>query len=231
MPKYQYDPITQYRAQYGVRYNALWSIRNDIVVSLWTTLGISFLYILGMIIFISLVHLEYAPAYGYLRPDLKPGPFTNDRYNFHWIIFGLNNLRLFLPFLAIWSFVNILGSWKRNWVLRFASLLLAFDLFLIVYLLVMWCLCNHPSIPGNMCNDPELYCKAYYPHHPDRCVPSIDPPITCCLSVNRPFLVWLIMAPVFAGLNFFLGSTISDTEKAVDKGSFYSLFYPDSLYS
>lgn len=228
----KYDVVSRYLGQFATRYNSLWAIRNDIIVSIWLTLVLSFIYVLAMIIFISQVHLEYAPAYGYLRPDLKPGPFINDRYNIHWVIFGLNNLRIFLPFLALWSFVNILGSWKRNWALRFASFLFALDIFIIVYLLVMWCLCQHPSIPGNMCNDPVLYCKAYYQDHADRCVPEVNPPISAgLLSANTPFLVWLIMSFIFAFLDWFIGSTIADTEKAVKEGRVYGLFYSDAMYS
>lgn len=184
-----------------------------------------------MIIFVTQVHLEFVPAHGFLRPDLKPGPFTSDRYGFHWVIFGLNNLRAFGPLLALWSFVNIIGSWKRNWLLRFMSVLVAFDIFLLIYLMVMCCLCNHPSVPSNMCNDPN-YCKAYYLNHPERCIPEVNPPIDPSeLSRNTPFIIWLIMTPIFTFLDWFIGSTVADTEKAVKKGLFHGLFYSDSMYN
>ena len=71
----KYDVVSRYLGQYSVRYNSLWAIRNDIVVTILIVLVLSFLYIFGMILLITFVHLDYAPAHGYLRPDLTPGPF------------------------------------------------------------------------------------------------------------------------------------------------------------
>ena len=227
----EYDNETQYLAEYAVRYNYLYPIRHDLVISIWTLLIISLLYIIAIMFFIINVHLEYALAHNYLRPDLKPGIFTSDRYKAQWVIFGLNNLRIYVPFMSLWIFVNVLGSWKRDWVIFFLRILIAFDIFVIVYLLLIWYFaCNTFVFPQSMCNSPD-YCKAFYLDYPNRCVPEAVPPIDpCLLNSRRPFLVWLVMAPIFLLFDVLVVLLVNKVEKYVQRGLYWGLFYSDSMY-
>ena len=62
----------------------------------------------------------------------------------------------------------------------------------------------------------------------DRCIPEVNPPIDPGeLSINTPFFVWMIMTPIFLFFDWFIGSTVADTEKAIERGLFYGLFYSD----
>ena len=180
--------------------------RGDIRSNLWIDLFVTIIYTAVYIAFLICVVYFLNIPHGYLRPDLKPGPFTNDRYRFEWWLLAINNIRIFIPVLLMWTFIRVLSSWKRTWLQLFLAIIIPFDVFTIISLTVIWLFfCNNPSFPGSYCNDFENYCLAFNDTHPDRCPPTGQPPLDpMTLCPSDIFLKWLIFMLGFFLFDFFI---------------------------
>lgn len=180
--------------------------RGDVKSSLYIDLFVSIFYAALYIAFLICVVYPLCIPYGYLRPDLTPGPFTNDRFLFEWWLLAINNIRVFIPSIFMWTFIRVLSSWKRDILGVFLALLIPFDLFTLISLLViLFFFCNNPSFPASYCNDPVNYCLAFNDTHPDRCPPTGQPPIDpATLCPNVRFIKWIFWMIAFLVFDLFI---------------------------
>lgn len=180
--------------------------RGDIRSMLYLGLFVSILYIILFIAYLICVVYFLNIPYGYLRPDLTPGPFTNDRYAFEWWLLAINTIRVFIPSIFMWTFIRVLSSWKRDWLKLLLSFVIPFDLFTLISLtVILFFFCNNPSYPVSYCNDPIEYCLAFNDTHPDRCPPTGQPPLDpSTLCPNSRFLKWIYFMIGFLIFDFII---------------------------
>lgn len=169
------------------------SIRLTLIVGSFFALA----YTAVIVAFLCVVVKQFDILNGYPRPDLKPGPFVSDRYQWGEIFLILSMTRAIFPFLYLFTLIGLKDFYKRIWFERFCAYVLLLDLVLFFFFVITICFfCNSTYFPSSPCNDPR-WCEAFGPDHPDRCPPI--PPILqpCDLSPNPVFLNWIYFTLAF----------------------------------
>jgi len=184
-----------------------------------TTAGIivSAIYGIVYIIFLIQVVAQLDFAHGYLRPDLRPGPFTSDRYSIEWIIVLVAVASLVPLVLFAWMFYDPTASLRRTVHLFLTGFLLFFDLLALVGLIIIGCFfCNGPINGGSICNDPNNFCRAYADTFPNRCVPTNNTVPANTLVANPAFSwlgIWLAVMTVLNALTLIINSSLAQTAR------------------
>jgi len=162
---------------------------------------VSALYAVLYLAFVIQIVREASFAHGYLRPDLRPGPFTSDRFTFDWfvVLFGVFNLITILLFVWILYRVNTSLSRLLHLVVGALTTLLNLIGFLGVLITVAF-FCNNPLSEGSLCNDVGgRYCISELAGDvPARCPPL--PPNTTALPLSD-----LHVNPVYRNLGIYMG--------------------------
>lgn len=176
-------------------------------------------------VFYALVYLTYLIqaqpglvfAHGYLRPELRPGPFVSDRYSIEWGIVFVMLLNLWPLCLFVYMFYGATNKGRLILHRYVTGLVLFLDLLAIIGVsLIAAFFCNNRLNPGSICNDPERYCEVYAESFPDRCPPLANPNATNVatisdLVVNPSFGwlgIWLSVVSVFNGATLILNSLL-----------------------
>jgi hypothetical protein len=180
----------------------------------------SALYAVLYFVFLLQVVREASFAHGFLRPELRPGPFTSDRFGFDWfaVLFGVFNLVPLL--LYVWILYRVNTAITRLLHLAAAALaaLLDFVAFLGVLLTVAF-FCNNTLSEGSLCNDASgAYCLSELaPHVPERCPPlpgnATGLPLSA-LHVNpvyRALGIHLALFTLFNVLAVFINGQLAST--------------------
>ena len=194
---------------------------NSIRLTLLVGVFFSMAYVAVFVTFLCVVCLNVNIAYGYLRPDLKPGPFVSDRYDWGWAFLLLTLFHGVVPFFYAFTLIGLKDSYKRVWFERIATFFLLLDVVLLIFFVVVICfLCNSTYFPESLCDDPR-WCEAFGPDHPDRC-PPVPPTLQQCdLSPNPVFLNWIWFTIAFLGFDLVLFFLNLDLNRYVQQFMWY----------
>lgn len=173
------------------------SYQKDLLTFMYIHMALNGLYFVALVVYALLVLPTYSNDiyYGYYRPDLKPGPFTNDRYSFSAIFLGLMGANLVGPLLSMWMLEPITQSWKRE-VHKYAmAFFLLLNTTVVVTLLVSWLfLCNRGLVGFALCNaDQVTTCRVYGAWFSDRCMPTVYPAAPASI-LYTPTAFWIALA-------------------------------------
>lgn len=163
-------------------------------IALGTFVGL--VYVAVYIAFVVTVVKEFKILHGYPRyGDLLPGPFVSDRYSWGWYFLTFNLARSFVFSFFVWTFVDMRRRKKRVWFERLIEYVIAFDVIMWLFFLVVTCfLCNNSFWPSesSLCND-ELskWCTVWGDSHPDRCPPALPASDQCDLKPNPVYVRWV----------------------------------------
>jgi hypothetical protein len=155
-----------------------WTRRDTAVVIEWIAIMVTLLYVGVFIAFCIIVLLRCDFKYGLYRPELRPGPFLDDRYTYPWWFLIIGNIRLIcIPaFLLVFSGT---GPRLKAQIVKFMfQLLVVLDIFLLVAWVVLGCFfCNNGTFRNGVCDATRVeYCKVFWLNQTDLCPPSILPP-------------------------------------------------------
>lgn len=145
--------------------------------------------------------------YGYYRPELKPGPFVDDRYNWIWVFLVLSMIKTAIPFMIFFTFQNPRIYYPREMLYQYILITFWFDFIILIALGVMYCaFCNQCGFRNGVCDAPlEVYCKACWEQQTDVCPPGPSPPLKSNnLPVSSRFWYWLDYTAVWTIGEFLL---------------------------
>jgi hypothetical protein len=151
-----------------------WTERDVFLVFRWFAICVSGLYCLVFVSYLWTAVLRTDFKYGYYRPELKPGPFVNDRYSHPRLVLLLNDLRLFAFPCALWVTQgrHMLG-FKISLYRAVLRVLLALDVVLIVWTAILGCFfCNNGVFRNGICDgDLDAYCSVFWEEQTHLCAP------------------------------------------------------------
>lgn len=192
----------------------------------FSALLITLFHVAIFIFYLACVVLEVNYRYGFLRPDLLPGTFVNDRYSYDWAILAVINLRaLYMP-LFLWSFANVMNGLSLNFAKNVHLVALFLDFLALILWLVDRCFrCNTGVFRSGICDEPDLtiYCQALWEFNPDICPPGTDPPAIAQCDLQSAFdkLFWFILG--FWGINLLISLHLYYYEQFLKSVNEYSL--------
>ena len=185
-------------------------------------------YLAIMIAFLIQVVSTSNFLYGYYRPELKPGPFTNDRYNWVWVFMLLSLIRTPLPLAVFFTFQNAKVYFPREMLFTFVNILFWFDVVILITLGVMYCaFCNQCGFRNGICDAPlEQYCIACWEQQPGVCsVGPSPPPSNNVLRVSPAFWFWLDYTAVWIVMDFLISRGLILVTKFMKYDYYRSSFY------
>lgn len=154
------------------------------------------------VVLLVLVPLDLANAY--LRPDLAPGPRTDDRVSYRFFLLGVSALQPLGIMLLLAALAGPAESWRRRFHLVVdAALTLLTLLQLVGGLLALLLDCNVSWSGGSLCNDAR-WCAAFSPAGSGRCAPYAGPAVAPdSLAVAPPFVAFLALSGILTALTGF----------------------------
>ena len=190
---------------------------------------VALLYLISCILFLIFVTSQVNYLNGYLRPELRPGPYTDYRYNADWVFYLLNNFRLVIPYLIIWSLIYQKLTWNIDITKAVVALFVFFDITCLLYLIVVWCFfCNtNNGYDEQLCNVPlDEYCQYFCTiNGTNICEPCLSP-LPGKPKARLEYVVWIIyMLSYFIADSFFVLVNLIWYRGYVDDKIFIDLFY------
>lgn len=193
------------------------------------TFGVIF-YTVVFIAFVITVVKEFRILHGYPRhADLLPGIFVSDRYSWGWYFLIFNLARAYVFSFYLWSFLDLRGHKKRIWFERLIGYVLAFDVIMWIFFLIVSCfLCNNSFWPSasSLCND-ELskWCTVWGDSYPERCPPALPLSDQCDLDPNPVWVRWVFFHMGFCLLDLFLWALNDDMSRYIRNMMYYEQQY------
>lgn len=151
------------------------------------------LFVISWILFQIFVTFQFKYLNGYLRQDLKLGPYVDFRYQIDWFLFFIFNFRIIILVPATLSITEGYILFQKNFLFYFLTLYAIFDLCCFFYFLfVVTPLCNTGNYDPLMCNSPlSDYCSVYGATKQYICPIPIGPPAPkSTLGPRFEFQLW-----------------------------------------
>lgn len=215
---------------YGKNPYTLDSRKDIITLYYWLAVLLGLIYNVAYIYFLIEVLFKVDFLYGVYRPELIPGPFVDDRYNWVWVFLVINNLRIFIPLALLWTFQSVIFQYKRDDVIEALRYVILMDLILLMMFFVMLCFFCNNGIFRNAACDANLqdYCEAFWRTQPEVCTPSQTTVGQCDLEPNPCFFNWVYVTLVFTLLDIVLVRFLEKTNTVV-RNDFIPYLYDRSM--
>jgi len=205
--------------------------RKDIItLYYWGAVLLGLVYTAAYIYFLLGVLFKVEFLYGTYRPELLPGPFVDDRYNWVWVFLVINNIRIFVPLALLWTFQNVRFQYKRDDVIESLRYVILMDFILLIMFFVMLCFfCNNGIFRNAVCDAPlDEYCEAFWETQTDICNPGVANTGQCDLQPNQCFFNWVYVTLAFTVLDLILVRFLAKTNVVV-RNDFNPYLYESNL--
>lgn len=205
--------------------------RKDIItLYYWGAVLLGLMYTAAYIYFLLGVLFKVEFLYGIYRPDLMPGQFVDDRYNWVWVFLVINNLRIFVPLALLWTFQSVRFQYKRDDVIESLRYAILLDFILLMMFFVMLCFfCNNGIFRNALCDAPlDDYCDAFWETQPEICPPGVANVGQCDLEPNECFFNWVYVTLAFTLLDIIMVRFLEKTTIVV-RNDFNQYLYDSNL--